>query len=265
MTMKKRIYPRAVALVSACVLLLGAFAAQVQAQKLKMWENAFVEGNRAYEKEDYALAAKHYQTALNQGYESWEVYYNLGNAYYRSVDYPHAILYYEKALRLSPKNRDVKGNLALAEGKILDRFNPLPQIFIYTWWEKLCGMFSLKTWAWVIVILFALGLASCGVYLQTRHIEGKRAGFLLTLLFAVLFCGSMVFAAGQYRILHADTAVVMQASVNVKASPQEKSETKFILHEGSKVRIEDQAGSFVKIRVKNGSRGWVLQDCLERI
>lgn len=248
----------------ALACLLGSVF-PAQAQNLRMWENAFVEGNRAYEKADYALAAKHYQTALNQGYESWEVYYNLGNTYYRLVDYPHAILYYEKALRLSPSNRDIQDNLALAEGKILDRFNPLPQIFIYTWWEKLCGMFSLKAWAWVIILAFALCLVCCGVYLQTQRAEGKRAGFFLSLLFALLFCGSMILAAGQYRILHADTAVVMQASVNVKASPQDRSETKFILHEGSKVRIEDQAGNFVKIRVKNGSRGWAPKTCLERI
>ena len=255
----RKIYP----LLALACLLWGAFP--TQAQNLRMWENAFVEGNRTYEKADYALAAKHYQTALNQGYESWEVYYNLGNTYYRLVDYPHAILYYEKALRLSPSNRDIQGNLALAEGKILDRFNPLPQIFIYTWWEKLCGMFSLKTWAWVILLAFALCLVCGGVYLQTQRADGKRAGFFLALFFALLFCGSMILAAGQYRILHADTAVVMQASVNVKASPQERSETKFILHEGSKVRIEDQAGNFVKIRVKNGSRGWVPQECMERI
>ncbi len=255
----RKIYP----LLALACLLWGAFPAQ--AQNLRMWENAFVEGNRAYEKADYALAAKHYQTALNQGYESWEVYYNLGNTYYRLVDYPHAILYYEKALRLSPSNRDIQGNLALAEGKILDRFNPLPQIFVYAWWEKLCGMFSLKTWAWVIILAFALCLVCGGVYLQTQRADGKRAGFFLALFFALLFCGGMVLAAGQYRILHADTAVVMQASVNVKASPQERSETKFILHEGSKVRIEDQAGNFVKIRVKNGSRGWVPQECMERI
>ncbi len=249
----------------ALICVLSACALPSRAQNLRMWENAFVEGNRAYEKADYPLAAKHYQTALNQGYESWEVYYNLGNTYYRLVDYPHAILYYEKALRLSPSNRDIQSNLALAEGKILDRFNPLPQIFVYTWWEKLCGMFSLSAWAWVILLSFALRLVSCGVYLPTQRAEGKRAAFFLSQLFALLFCGSMILATGQYRILHADTAVVMQASVNVKASPQEKSETKFILHEGSKVRIEDQAGNFVKIRVKNGSRGWIPQDCFERI
>lgn len=252
----------------ACAFLLSCLAflpTPATAERAYAWETAFEEGNRLFEQGQYEAALEQYQEALDFGFESWELYYNMGNACYRLVDYPKAILYYEKSLKLSPKEADTRNNLALAEQKTLDRFEPLPRFFLHAWWDKACGLLSLNGWAAAILAFFALGLISSSLYAHTRQYQRKKAGFFLCAAFSLLFVCSLAMGASQYKRLHTPYAIVMADTVNVKSSPEERSETKFVLHEGSKVKIEDRIGNYCKIRIKNGSRGWIPEQSMERI
>lgn len=229
------------------------------------WEKAFEEGNSLYENGLYEKALEKYRQCSSFGYESWELYYNMGNAYYRLIDYPHAILYYEKALRLAPKEQDIIDNLALSEQKIIDRFDPLPQFFLLKWWNGLCGIFSPAGWGTAILVTLGLSLFSISLYRHARSYRGKRAGFFLSAIFILLLCASFVFGTGQYRKLEETYAIVTETSVAAKSSPEDRSETKFVLHEGCKIKVEDQIGNYRKIRIKNGARGWIPESSIEKI
>ena len=67
-------------------------------------QELFAAGNEAYQAKDYATAARHYQSVIDQGYTSSTLLYNLGNALYRQGDYAHAILYFERARTITSKN-----------------------------------------------------------------------------------------------------------------------------------------------------------------
>lgn len=250
-----------IVLLSSLLLISG----KSYSERSYAWEKAFEEGNALYEKGLYEKALEKYRQAGEFGYESWELYYNMGNSYYRLIDYPKATLYYEKALKLSPKEQDILNNLALSEQKNIDRFDPLPQIFLYNWWTGLCGIFSPSGWSAAILITLALSLFSISLYRHAGNYRSKRAGFFLSSAFIFLFCASLVLGIGQYRKLKETYAIVMDTSASVKSSPEERSETKFVLHEGSKVKIEDQVGTYRKIRIKNGTRGWIQASSLEEI
>ena len=60
------------------------------------------EGNRRYERGEYAEAAQVYEDLINQGYRDTAVYYNLGNTYLESGDLGRAVLSYLRAEELSP-------------------------------------------------------------------------------------------------------------------------------------------------------------------
>ena len=230
-----------------------------------IWVEAFDKGNELYAKEQYAQALEQYQITLQSGYESWELFFNMGNAHYRSGNYPQAILHYEKAARRNPKERDIQDNLTLAESKIADRFECLPAFFVTAWWLGFIKIFSATGWAIAIPVLLLLALTGLFFYLSGHTYGKKRAGFYALLIFSALCILAMVAAAGVYNDSKKEYAIVMQVSVDAKTSPEERSQTAFILHEGSKVLIEDRIGTYGKVRIKNGSRAWVPLECLEMI
>ncbi len=60
-------------------------------------------------------------------------------------------------------------------------------------------------------------------------------------------------------------AIVFSPSLTVKSQPADNSIDIFVIHEGTKVRILDSVGEWQKIKIANGSIGWVLAQNLERI
>src|SRR4051812_4383220 len=96
-------------------------------------QSLFNKGNTFYQKEEYDKAIEQYDKLLKQGYESSELYYNLGNSYYKTGNIPSSILNYERALKLSPSDEDIILNLKLANLKIIDKIEPLPQLFYIQW------------------------------------------------------------------------------------------------------------------------------------
>ena len=77
----------------------------------------------------------------------------------------------------------------------------------------------------------------------------------------IVFGLSVVFAA---QLKHAaatqDQAIIMTPTVTVKSSPSETSVDLFVLHEGSKVTILETSNGWNKIRIANGSVGWLEVD-----
>ena len=64
----------------------------------------------------------------------------------------------------------------------------------------------------------------------------------------------------------ADKAIVMRPVTSVKSSPAAGSSTDlFILHEGTKVKVIDEVGSWNNIELADGRRGWIPSADIERI
>ncbi len=222
------------------------------------YENWLVEGNAAYEAGSYEQALTLYGQIEEAGMESPALYYNMGNTYYKMKAYPMAILYYEKALKLDPGNEDIRTNLEIANLAIVDKINVIPQSFIKRWWNGLKQSLSADGWAWVSVALFGMLLLCLFVFLTSRRTGWRKAGFFVGLLALTCLVFSLVFAIGQYRDLKVqDEAIIMTPTVTAKSSPSVNSVDLFVLHEGAKVRILDTAKDWNKIRIADGSLGWL--------
>jgi SH3-like domain-containing protein len=57
----------------------------------------------------------------------------------------------------------------------------------------------------------------------------------------------------------------MEASSYVKSSPDEKGNDLFILHEGTKVEVLDELNDWKKIRIANGTVGWIKSGDIEMV
>ncbi len=223
-------------------------------------------GDSAFLREDYGSAIQIYEALLRNG-EAMEVYYNLGNSYYKVQDYAHAILNYERALLLSPGNSDVRFNLDLARSKTIDRENTVSELFFLTWIRAVTNRLSSDAWARWGIAFFILLLAGTGVYLFSKDIRLRKAGFTVAALCLVLCILSNVCANSQKnRLVDRHEAIVMQPSVTVRSTPSDSGTELFVLHEGHKVSItDDSMHGWKEIRIADGKKGWVSTEAIEVI
>jgi len=225
--------------------------------------NWFEEGNAAYNDGDYEQALALYGNIEESGLESAELYYNMGNTYYKMKKYPMSILYYEKALKLAPGDEDIRTNLEIANLAVVDKINVLPQSFIVRWWNGARTKLSVDGWAWVSVAAFALLLVCLFAFLMSRRTGLRKAGFFAGLLLLLCLAFSVVFAIGNYNDQKRhDEAIIMTPTVNVKSTPSDAGIDLFVLHEGSKVRVLDTMKGWNKIRIADGSVGWLPEEAM---
>ena len=240
---------------------IWAFSLETHAQEqANQW---FEQANAAYNAGRYDSAMMMYEQVLQAELESVPLYYNMGNTYYKMREYPMAIYCYEKALKLDPGNDDVKTNLAIANLAIVDKIEEVPQSFIAKGWQRLKAMLSGDQWAVLSLVAFALMLASAYLFLRSRRMGLRKLGFFAGIVLLLVVALSVVFASQQKQAsLKEDHAIVMPPTVTVKSSPNEESVDLFVLHEGTKVTLLDQADGWNKVRIGNGSVGWLQAETM---
>lgn len=60
-------------------------------------------------------------------------------------------------------------------------------------------------------------------------------------------------------------AIIYSPAVNGKSSPDSSGTDLFVLHEGTKVTVEDEVGEWYEIRLSDGNKGWIPVNSLEII
>jgi len=219
--------------------------------------------NEYYKNNRYQLAIEEYNKLLLDGFEGTSLYYNLGNAHYRLGKGGYAILYYEKALKLSPNDEDVKHNLSLAKLNLKDKVDTLPPFFIFNLWEGILAAFSVTGWTIIVYIIFILVLIVFVVYFFSRSVTEQRISFFTGIgLTVILLLTISLLIVKMNKEFNTKDGVIIETSVIVKSSPDYSSKDSFQIHEGLKVRIEDNVDDWVKIRLDDGKIGWITEKSL---
>ena len=229
-------------------------------------DSLFYKANQEYNKEMYANAVEDYLKVISAGYESGALYYNLGNSYFKLDDIPSAILYYEKAKKLTPDDEDLDFNLNVAKMKVLDKIEPLPELFFKTWWRDLITLFKADSWTKISLSLFILFFVLLSFYLLSGFTLIRKLSFYTGLIVLLISVFTFVFASQKFTMeKNLKEAIVFAPTITVKSSPNENSVDLFVIHEGSKVRVIDKVGEWYKIRIANGSIGWLPLETVKAI
>lgn len=226
----------------------------------------WTEANDAYSMGQYEGALDSYRQIEDSGYQSYKLFYNMGNAYYKLGENGKAILYYEKALKLDPSGADALNNLQIAKLQTLDKIEVLPELIITTWTKDVRNLMSSDSWAYLAVGFLVLMMFLLLMF-KFAPTSGKRkfsfvlacVAFLLA-IFSILFATSLKANANSE-----DTAIVMVPVSNIKSAPNSTGNNLFILHEGSKVEILEEAGQWCRIEISDGRQGWMQKGDLEVI
>lgn len=101
----------------------------------------FEKANTLYFQNKFKEAKDVYLEIATQNCRSAELYFNIGNCLYKLDSLEGAILYFERAKKLKPNDEDINLNLQIANGKIVDKIEPIPQLFIATYWIEFISFF----------------------------------------------------------------------------------------------------------------------------
>lgn len=226
----------------------------------------FQQGNQAYQAGDYEQAAAAFERIIALEKENWQVYYNLGNAYFKQRKTGLAILNYERALRRNRSNEDLQFNLDLANLAITDRILEPPRSVVVAWLTEALNFFSHEQAAgWALVFWWGalLGLI---FFWAGKHDALRRVGRVSAWSFGALcLFFALVFATQWYKQSTEQFGIVMEQRVVARSSPGADATEVFIIHEGAKVKLQEQNGAWQRIRLADGKVGWLKAESLAKI
>lgn len=247
------------------ILLLSSIVISVPAQ-VGEFQNMLQQANQFYADNQYSSAIELYEKVLESNYESARLYFNLGNAYFKQGDIPSAILNYEKALKLDPTDKDARFNLNLANSRIVDKIEPLPEFFMKTWWRNAMDAFSSDQWAKAGLAALIMLLVFAYVFFAVNSLLARKIAFWTGMIMGVVMLFSFLFSASGYRnYQRKDSAIVFTPTVTVKSSPNDNSVDLFVIHEGTKLYLLDHIEGWSEIRLSNGNVGWVKSSIYKTI
>lgn len=244
------------------LLLASGFSLNLNAQNV---DSLWIAGVNAYSEGNYQEASSNWEAVADSGKESPSLYCNIGNAWFKQGNYPKAVLFYERALKLDPSYSDARYNLEFSHNFIQDKIDSVPEFILGSWSRSACYTLSSDVWAALFLVFLVLTLASLILYLLSSVRWRRKVGFYSGIVFLVISLLCLDFALWQrsdYR--KDDSAIVMAPVASVKSSPSGGKDL-FIIHEGTKVKILDQVGSWKNVSLADGRQGWIEDKDMEVI
>ena len=229
-------------------------------------EDLFRSGNIAYNKGAYDRAIVYYDSVSSLGVHSPELYFNLGNAYYKKNAIASSILNYEKALLLDADNAQLINNLAYAQNMTLDRFTSLPESELKKATADLVFLTSVRGWSMVLIAVFWLAAFLFFLFKRSNSSMLKRlffTGFVISLLLSILTV--VIILQQQNTLRNTNPAIVFVQSESFRSEPNMRSEVLLNIHEGAKVFILEDVEDWIKIKLQNGSIGWIPRSSVQPI
>ena len=229
-------------------------------------QSGFEKGNVLYQKGNYAEAAVAYESVLNSNQHSSELYFNLANTYYKLNKVAPSIYYYEKALVLNPKDQESLNNLKFAHKRTIDEIKVIPKVGFAKLVRDFTGIYHYNTWGWATVGLASLFLLFFVGYYFSQITVWKRIffiGMFIAILLLLITASSAIFEKKYF-----DTekpAIVFAEMANVKSEPRDGGKSLFLLHEGTKVYVEDIIGKWKKIQLTDGTEGWIESAAIKEV
>ncbi len=214
---------------------------------------AFLDGITDYRENDFAGAITKFSEIAGTGIKNGKLFYNLGNTYLKNGEIGYAVLWYERAMQLIPNDPDLKFNLEYARSLVKDatedKISPVFKILFF--WKYL---FSESTVQWAGIVLNAIFCLFLAMQWRKKNRIVKTTGYVV-LFISMLFILTAFY--NYYEKTYLKYAVILPLQTSVKSGFADKSTELFVLHAGTKVKVDRQTEKFIKIVFSKGKIGWI--------
>lgn len=249
----------AIALVALALGATDARAASLDEGRAAFQEAMNLEGNATARKAAFARAEVALGEAVRAAPDRPELLADWGNAALGAGDLATAVLAYRRALALDPSNARARQNLAWVRAHQPDLLRPASTsgatdtlLFFHTW--PRARKLIVGAVAFAIAVLLVVPWTG-----RRKKVLGMLAVIPLVIWLAML--GSVLL-----EDRHEDDAVVMDDVVlraaDSAGAPAAMSQP---LPRGTEVTVVERRGSWMQVRVANGTAGWVASGAVEKI
>mgnify|MGYP006298629539 CR=1 FL=1 len=218
----------------------------------------FLNGIRFYQQDRYEDAAGAFLKIAETGVRNGKLFYNLGNSYLKTGEIGHAILWYERAFKIIPDDPDLNFNLNFARSLVKDEREEkrAPLLKVLFFWEHLLSARTVKWTAAAGNLVFWLTLALSLLPVKTLKTALSVKIFkYLVLTVAVVFTLTAFFHYfTEQKIVH---GIILPEKVSVRSGLTENATELFVLHSGTKIRIERQDRDYYRIYFSEDKIGWL--------
>ncbi len=228
-------------------------------------QDQFIGANKLYQDGQFENAIALYEDIIAKGYESGDIYFNLGNAYYKLGNIAKSRINYERSLLWLEGDEDVKQNLELLKLRLVDQIEPTPKLFINVWWDSILNTLNIDSFGYIVLTLLWIVLISAAMFLHYRK-RGRqklKGLFILSLVSCIL--ALTIWISKIYQFETENYGVILKSTVTIYSGPAENLTELFVIHEGTKVKIERVTSDWYEIRLEDGKTGWLEQNVLEII
>ncbi|HZI94498.1 MAG TPA: SH3 domain-containing protein, partial [Patescibacteria group bacterium] len=199
-----------------------------------------------------------YRQLLNQGFTSEAIHYNLGNALFKMGEIGPAILEFEKAASIAPNDPDLIANLEFVRTLTADKTTEAGAQTTAFFVERLLSLTTIDQDAVIFCVLYLVMGLLVGLRIGMSGALPRRIalwGMATLALPLALSAGS--FGVKLYRSATTTHAIVLAERLDVRSGPGDENTTLFTVHEGLKLRVRNQQGSWFQVSLDNGLNGWV--------
>lgn len=241
----------------ASILVWIAAPATAQSDRLLQ---RFEAANEAYVQGKHEQAVETYRALLDAGHASAALYHNLGNAYVRLDRVGPAVWAYEKARRLRPDDPRLRHNLAYVRRRAgLPRIGLPPR-----------GLAALVAgWSPLLLFVGGLLLLSAGLIgAALRAGTGRILAWRVPIAWGPVAAGLLLVTAAlgtSYVQAHERRAVVMSEAAPLQSAPADTTASNSTLQEGTMVEVQVPQGQWRRVRLGDGTVGWLPAHALSEV
>ena len=167
---------------------------------------------------------------------------------------------------MRPNDKDIITNSTFANNMTIDAIEKIPVSQIDQIRKSIIEIFSFEIWTYFTVILLWIFTILFLAYLFFIRARLKRIFFYSSLSILLLFIlsFSITYSIDQNE-KNKKFAILFSKQINIWSEPNQQADRLFVLHEGTKMQLLDSLEEWQKIRIANGSEGWIKEASFKKI
>jgi tetratricopeptide (TPR) repeat protein len=235
------------------VLLILLILGSVRITGASETARTFLDGIKHYKEDRFAEAAAAFSSVADKGIKNGKLFYNIGNAYLKNGDIGNAILWYERSLKLLPHDPDLKFNYEYAQSLTKDEKGDkeFPLVRILFFWKYLLS----QNWIqWSAICCNLIFWTLMTVRTIQRKFRFRTLGHVILTL-GLVFTLTAVY--NDYETDFTKEAVILPSRVSIRSGLTDDATELFVLHAGTKVKIDKEKDAYIRIFFSEGKIGWI--------